>query len=258
MKREKSYVDKRRASILEQIIEKPGIRVEELAEKYMVSPITIRRDLQYLEDQKKLVRFYGGAMVPPEIVKEEDEIAMYRTLIAQYVASLVEDEDSIFINTSSNALQAVSFIKNKKHVTVITNNGKAIYTEHAQDVNIVLTGGELLYPKETMVGEFAERNLRNVYAKKAFIGCRGISAAAGMTTEIANEVNLNRLMITRIASEAYVLADHTKIGKRSSFRTCGLNKIAHVITDEKAPPEELEKMCKMGVHVHIVHKGDTF
>lgn len=258
MKREKSYVDKRRASILNQIAENPAIRVEELAERFLVSPVTIRRDLQYLEDQKKLVRFYGGASVLPEAAEEEDEVAVYRTLIAKYAASLVENGDSVFINTSSNALQAINFLKNKKHVTVITNNGKAIYAERSQGVNIVLTGGELLYPKETMVGEFAERNLRNVYAKKAFIGCRGISVGAGMTTEIANEVNLNRLMITRIAKEAYVLADHTKIGNRSSFRTCGIDKIAHLITDEKASPEELDEMRKLGVTVHIVHKGDTF
>ena len=60
MKREKAYVDARRKSILELLRENPTVRVDELAKRMGVSLITIRRDLQYLEEQKLLVRFYGG------------------------------------------------------------------------------------------------------------------------------------------------------------------------------------------------------
>lgn len=258
MKREKSIVESRRKALLDTIRENPDIKVEELAEKFQVSAITIRRDLQYLEDQKKLVRFYGGATVITEKETIEDEVAMYRRLIAEYAASLVQDGDSIFINTSSNALMTIEYMQQKKNISIITNNGKAIYVDRPNGVEVFLTGGELRYPKETMVGEFAERNLQNVYAKKSFIGCSGISVSAGMTTEIANEVNLNKLMLGHTLKDAYILVDHTKIGKNRSFRTCSLNKITNIITDEKAPKEEVNEMRKMGIKVHIVHKNDTF
>ena len=103
MKREKAYVDARRKSILELLRENPTVRVDELAKRMGVSLITIRRDLQYLEEQKLLVRFYGGAQVADRETAEKNEVQMYRKLIARYAAGLVEDGDSLFINTSRNA-----------------------------------------------------------------------------------------------------------------------------------------------------------
>ena len=100
----------------------------------------------------------------------KDEVQLYRKIIARYAAAFVSENDTIFINTSSNALQ----------VTVITNNGKAIGREYCPGVNVVLTGGKLRHTKDAMVGDFTLRNLQHVYAKKAFVGCSGISAELGI------------------------------------------------------------------------------
>lgn len=258
MKRERAFVENRRKNILAAIIENPKIRVEQLAERFSVSPITIRRDLQVLEDHKKLTRFYGGAAPANEVCREEeqDEVSMYRELIARFAASLVEDGDSLFINTSRNALQMLQYV-NKKNVTVITNNGRAVNSKQPPGVSVILTGGELRYPKEAMVGEFAERNLLKVYAKKAFVGCSGISPECGVTTENANEVNLNELMLRRATKAAYILADHTKIGVNSSFRTCGIERVKNLITDEKAPKEILDVFREQGVKVYQVSRKDV-
>lgn len=256
MKRERTFVENRRKRILDKIIETPGIRVDELASLFDVSAITIRRDLQYLENENKLTRFYGGAAPAPGIAEgsEEEEAAMYRGLIAKYAATLVEDGDSLFINTSRTALQILKYIE-KRNITVITNNGRAINAEHPDGVNVILTGGELRYPKEAMVGEFAERNLLMVYAKQAFVGCSGISVECGVTTENANEVNLNELMLKRITKRAYVLADHTKIGKNSSFCTCPIDTVTHLVTDEKAPKEVLDSFRERGIQVYQVGRN---
>jgi len=258
MKRERTFVENRRNSILEIMTNSPKVRVDELAEIFQVSLITIRRDLQYLEDEKKLVRFYGGAVTnqTDALSEKEKEVQLYRALIAEFAAAQVEDGDSLFINTSANALQLLQYV-NKQNVTVITNNGKAINCDNPPGVSVILTGGELRFPKEAMVGEFAERNLQKVYAKKAFIGCSGLSPECGMTTENANEVNLNSLMIRRTTKTTYILADHTKMGNNSSFRTCGIDKITHLITDEKAPPDIINTLEEMGVKVHQVRKADS-
>lgn len=254
VKRERAYVENRRKEIIKLLQLNPELSVEGLAKELNVSVITIRRDLQILEEEKYLVRFYGGA----KLIKtnQVDEVACYRELIARYAASLIEDGDSLFINTSKNALQTIKYI-NRRNVTVITNNGKAINCEHSPGVSIILTGGELRYPKEAMVGDVAIRNLQLINAKKAFIGCSGISVVAGMTTEIANEVSINELMISHTSQEVYILADHTKIGKNSSFTSCSIKKVKYLITDEKAPKEEIEKMKAAGVKVHQVSLGDN-
>lgn len=255
MKRERTYVEGRRKQILELLQENPQIRVDEIAEQLEVSVVTIRRDLQWLEDEKQVTRFYGGAKVTEASKGKVDEVALYRELIARYAASLVQNGDTIFINTSSNALSMIRYVE-QNNVTVITNNGKAINHDKGNGVSIILTGGELRYPKEAMVGDFAVRNLQNIFAKKAFMGCSGISAKVGMTTEIANEVNVNQLMVEHATKEVYILADHTKIGRSSSFTSCGIDMVKHLITDEKAPEEELNLMREQGVRIHQVHRGD--
>ncbi len=255
MKREKAFVENRRRQVLKKIVESPGIRVDELAKCFHVSAVTIRRDLQALEDEKLLTRYYGGATPAADLSGElpEDDTEIYRSLIARYAASLVDDGDSLLINTSSTALQLLRFL-NARNVTVITNNGRAINYEHPDGVSVILTGGELRYPKEAMVGEFAERNLSKVYAQKAFVGCSGISVECGVTTENVNEVNLNELMLTRATGESYILADHTKIGKNCSFQTCQIDQVTHLITDELASKEVLDAFRERGIDVHQVSK----
>lgn len=77
-----------------------------------------------------------------------------------------------------------------------------------------------------------------------------------MTTEIAGEVKVNELMIKNATKEVYILADHTKIGKNSSFTSASIKEINHLITDEKAPVEVLNELKNLGVKIHQVHKGD--
>ena len=252
MKREQAIVDSRRKRILDMMQTNPQVRVDELAQELGVSLITIRRDLQFLEDQKLLRRVYGGAVASLDAAAE---IQIYRKLIARYAATLVSANDSLFVNTSRNVLNMLEYIQ-CSNVTVITNNGKAISCNYPPNVTVVLTGGELRHPKDAMVGDFALRNLNPIYANKAFMGCSGISAENGMTTELFHEVSVNETMIDHATQGVYLLADHTKIGKNSSFISGPIEKIKVLITDEKAPEEPLELIRDRGVAVYQVRKSD--
>jgi DeoR/GlpR family transcriptional regulator of sugar metabolism len=255
MKREKVCVDNRRDSIIKLIQSNPRLRVNELAKQLDVSLITIRRDLQFLEEQGHIKRTHGGAILMNSEETKEDEVQIYRRLIAQYAATLVEDGDTLFINTSSNALQMLQYVT-RNNVTAITNNGKVLYREYEAGINVILTGGELRYPKDAMVGDYAIRNLQTVFAKKSFVGCSGLMPDAGMMTEIASEVSVNEIMVNHSTEAVYVMADHTKIGKRSSFTSCAIEKINYLITDEKAPEDILDELRSKGVQVYQVRKGE--
>ncbi|OYO67741.1 hypothetical protein CG709_17435 [Lachnotalea glycerini] len=141
-------------------------------------------------------------------------------------------------------------------VSAVSGCGKVVNREYSPGMNVILTGGELRYPKDAMVGDYAIRNLQTVFAKKAFVGCSGITPDAGMMTEIASEVSVNELMVNHSTEAVYVMADHTKIGKRSSFTSCAIEKVNYLITDELAPEEVLEEFKSKGVKVHQVHKGE--
>lgn len=253
MKKSRSEVEERRKKILAQVSEQGEVEVALLAKRFDVSLLTIRRDLQVLEDERYLERFYGGAKrginLAEEFVKNEKDLIAES--IARYAATLVEDGDSIFINTSSTALRMVKYIN--KTVTVITNNGNIINMATPPNVTVVLTGGELRYKKGAMVGDFALSSLMRVTAKKSFIGCGGLSVDVGMTTEMLNEVNINKAMFERISGNAYILADYSKIGKNRSFVSCPTESITDLITDAKAPKEELLKLKNRGVRIHQVN-----
>lgn len=253
MKRSRSEVEERRKEILMMVGENGEVTVAELAKRLNVSLLTVRRDLQYLEDEAFLERFYGGAKRGANLKEEEvkSEVDVCREGIARYAASLVEDGDSIFINTSSTVLRMIKYIKSR-NVTVITNNGNAISGVHPPNVSIILTGGELRHRKGAMVGDFAIGSLSKVTAKKSFIGCSGVSLESGMTTEAANEVNINEMMFSRVTDRAFILADHQKIGKNSSFVSCPVENITDVITDTHVSDDMAEKFKKLGVRLYRV------
>jgi len=253
MKRERALVERRRSQILEVLTEKGEIKVDELAKEWRLSPLTIRRDLQVLEDEHKVERFYGGATLIANQDIDEDEGTYYRRKIAMYAASLVEDGDSIFINTSMTALDMIKYLGDKR-VTVITNNGRVMNIDVPPSVSILLAGGELRYPKYAMVGEFALRNLETITAKKSFLGCSGLSPERGMTTEIMNEVPINRLMFNHVSGHAFILATSKKIGVNSSFVSQEIENISHLITDEKAPQDVIEQLRSHNVSIYQVKK----
>ena len=94
MKKDRACVENRRSRILELMEKNPRVRVDELAEALEVSLITIRRDLQYLEDKKLLVRTHGGAIASGSPV---DEVSLYRRLIAEFAANFVTDNDTLTV-----------------------------------------------------------------------------------------------------------------------------------------------------------------
>lgn len=249
MKMTKEVVNKRRKKIMQLIQETVTVNVDDLANKLKVAPSTIRRDLQYWEDLGAVERFYGGArLIQPFVENEQNINEPYKHAIAKYAATFVNDGDTIFINTSSTALLVIKYIIGKR-VTVITNNGKAIFLDHDPNVQIVLTGGELRFPKETMTGEFALNNIQKIVANKAFLGCSGFDSKLGMSTAILPEVSINEAMISRCCGEAFILADATKINYVHQFVVAKPDDFKYLLTDTRVSKEQIEDFKHKGIYI---------
>ena len=251
MKASRSIVNSRREKILETVRSEGDVTVTALAEQLQVSPLTIRRDLQYLEEHKLLERFYGGARTGEAEESRKNSRELRKEKIARYAASLVEDRDSIFINTSSTALAMVKYITSRR-VMIITNNENIINEENPSQATIILLGGELRYMKGAMVGDFTRNNLAQVTAKKSFMGCSGISPEVGMTTEMVSEVTLNQLMFQRVTGSSYILADSSKLGEKIGSVSCPPEKIENIITDADAPADMVRRFREIGTWVYQV------
>lgn len=247
MRNNRSIVEKRRGKVLEILGANGFAKVRLLAEELNTSPLTIRRDLEALEEDGRIYRFHGGASLPKDTPGTNifsSALTAHKQAIAQKAASFVESGDTIFINTSSTALAMLSCIR-AEHVTVITNNIRAVSCAKPADMILVLTGGEVRVPKEAMVGDFALNNLNRVTASKCFLGCNGITEEEGVTTAVLQEATINGQMLTRAVGERYILADRTKIGRRLNFIYGSLGDISCLITDTEAPAAEVEKIGRV-------------
>lgn len=251
MKQSNDIVFGRRRQIYDVLVSQGEVRVDEIAKSLGVSPLTIRRDLEHFAGQNLIERFYGGARIirkNPHDNIYSSALELNKRAIAQRAADFVNDGDIIFINTSSTALLMLDYI-NAKQVTVITNNGRALLRDIRDNLIVVLTGGEIRTPKESMVGDFAVNNLNMVTATKSFLGVSGLTVREGVTTSILQEVAINDLMLTRVAGKRTILADCSKIGRPNNFISGGIDKVDRLITDNQADMQVLDEIRAHGVEV---------
>ncbi|QCX33561.1 DeoR/GlpR transcriptional regulator [Caloramator sp. E03] len=263
MKNSKGVVCKRQQLILQYLNEHKTAKVETLSELLNVSPITIRRDLQIFEEKGIVERFHGGATLiegalgdDPSLSDSSKNYILQKLAIAKMAASLINDGDTIFMNSSSTALLVLKYLHNK-HVIVITNNGKALQVQKDPKVELVLTGGEVYERKQSMVGEFATHILSKVVANKCIMGVSGINIKTGITTSVLQETAVNQMMLKRCSGPVIVLADSSKIGVEHNFISGDLNKVSYLITDSGADPKQLEMLKEKGIEIITVDPLDA-
>jgi DeoR family fructose operon transcriptional repressor len=258
MKNSNDLVSKRQQLILQYLKENGTIKTDEISKTLGVSPITIRRDLQIFEDNGIVEKFYGGATLiekplydDPSFSTSSEKSETCKHAIAKRAADLVEDGDIIFINSSSTALLVLEYLENK-HVTVVTNNGKALQLFNNPNIDLVLTGGEVNIRKQCMVGDYATHLLSKISANKCILGVSGVSASLGISTSVLQETTINSLMLKKCLGPRIILADSSKVGKNHNFLLGEINKISYLITDSNADKEELELISAKGIEVLTV------
>lgn len=253
MKKAKREIDERRERLI--LLLKQNITsVNELAEKLNVSLPTIRRDLDYLYTSNMIEKHYGYAMITNANNMDNnimDDFNVIKQKIARKVASYIEDNDIVFINTSSTALGAIDYI-DKNNVTIITNNARVINHDYKPGINVILTGGEIRVPKYSMISDYALNVINSIHANKCIIGCDGLSSKRGMTTSNYAEAPINRAMIENCFGQTFICAAGNKIGSDSNFVICEASKTDYLVTDDSANPVELDRLEKEGVKVLFV------
>ena len=253
----RSFVEQRRQSIVE-ILEREGrVVVSDLAERLGTSPLTIRRDLSALEDRGIVDRRYGEAVISESaaghlVEGTQSPFEAEKEAIARYAAGLVEDNELLFINTSSTALALIPHIE-AHGVTAVTNSALAQNLPIPPDGMILVTGGEVRPPRGVLSGEFALANVRSVSATTCFVGCAGISTVTGITSTTQQEATVNSLMVER-SDRMVLLADSSKLGIAAGFTYAPLNRVALLITDTGATDEDVEILKEAGIH-EVVRVG---
>jgi DeoR family transcriptional regulator of aga operon len=234
--------------------------LDELSAELSVSKATLRRDLADLEDENLLVRTHGGARAA-ELLPQEMPVRLRTTqsrrakqLIARRIAQLIPPgPHALVVSGGTTTTEVVRALRRHDGLTVITN-ALTIAAEAAAwpRIQVIVTGGRVRAHSLEAVGPLSEAAFSSVNVATAVLGADGVSAEGGVTTHDETEARTNSAMVTH-ARRVIVAADGSKIGRVMLARMAELSEVHDLVTDSSADTDELERIAKAGVRLHVVH-----
>ncbi|HKX83371.1 MAG TPA: DeoR/GlpR family DNA-binding transcription regulator [Pyrinomonadaceae bacterium] len=253
--------EERRGAIVSLLQEHGKVQVKDLSKRFKTSEVTIRSDLKELHARGMVFKSHGGAVLPSLVsntaaptlsLKEKfSQQTDEKSLIGAAAAELVQDGETIILDSGSTTHEIAKRIKDRKNLTVITN-GVNIATELAgnRNVQIILLGGVLRHSALSLVGHFAEEMLAQLTADKLFMAADGCTLEYGVSTSKFEESRINQAMVA-IAREKYLVADSSKFGKNSLSRIVSLWDMNGVVVDDKIPDEYKDEIVLRGLNLVI-------
>jgi DeoR family transcriptional regulator of aga operon len=252
----KDHTIDRRMKILELINSKGQVRVNDLSHVFNVSEVTIRNDLSHLDKKGLLIKTRGGGLKTQRVgidqkLNEKARINYKeKQAIGKKAAEIINDDDTIIIDSGTTTLEIAKNLHNIKNLTVITNSLNIASHLVNEEIKVILLGGMLRHNSLSLIGPVAENSIKNFYCDKLFIGVDGIDSQYGISTPNSEEAYLNRLMIG-ISKEVIIVTDSSKFKKRSFAFIAPMSEVDIVITDSKISEDELKNLQNMGIKIII-------
>ncbi|MCF1684946.1 DeoR/GlpR family DNA-binding transcription regulator [Tetragenococcus halophilus] len=245
----------REEEIIAIVSENKKIEVNELADQLEVSRVTIRKDLDKLEERGILHRQHGFA-----VLNSQDDIN-YRLAInydlkrkiAKEAAKLVKDGETVMIESGSTCtLLAEELAYRKNDVTIITNsNFIASYIRKAEAVKVLLIGGEYQKDSQVNVGPLVKKVISEFHVDKLFVGIDGFDEKRGFTgSDVTRSDTANTLMNS--ANHTIVLTDSSKFLQVGVVSEFAFDKISLVYTDKRIEKEKIKFLEKQKIKVITV------
>lgn len=254
------FKEERQSAILDLVDRQGRVRVNDLAKRFAVSLMTIRRDLRELELHGLLKTSYGGAYpsanLPLENINKIYTRMKTRTLekqrIAHAIAKMVGPGEMIFLGSGTTTTFVAKALSLRSDITVVTN-ALTVMEELATNakMTVIAIGGFLRRNEYSFYGHFSETILKDLIVDKVIVGMRGIDPKFGLTSDFPMELNTDR-MIINTGQSVIVAGDHSKIGYVATSVVAPLNVADMVITDSKADSGIIAQIEQQGVKVKIV------
>jgi DeoR family transcriptional regulator of aga operon len=247
-------------TILTSLQETSSVTVDDLAEQLRVSVVTIRRDLDLLEQQGLLRRTHGGAVsIEPlfyepfkkdrSFVAQVERQANEKRRIGRAAAALITAGETIAITPGTTTAEIIRGLPLNSKITVVTNTANiAMELSKRKDISVFVTGGHLHGDWFSLVGPTAIRSLENMLIHTMFVGADGIDPEWGLSCFSSDEAELNATMV-RHARRHIAVVDHTKLNVVANWRICETSTIKTLITDTGATDDMIAPYQKLGLEV---------
>lgn len=241
------------------VAEQGFVRVRELSERFGVSAVTLRNDLDQLERRGELRRVHGGAtsglaLGEPTFEEASESGAGEKAAIGRAAAALVRPGEALILDvgTTTTAVARALVERTDLHdVTVFTNGLTiALELERAAAITVVVTGGTLRPRQHSLVNPLATTVIEQIRAGTVFLGCNGFDLDAGVTNINLPEAEVKRAM-ARAARRRVVVADSRKLGEVALAPVCPVDDVDVLVTDAGAPAAFLQALRTRGVDVVV-------
>ncbi|HWA96024.1 MAG TPA: DeoR/GlpR family DNA-binding transcription regulator [Terracidiphilus sp.] len=247
-------------AVLTALQQNGSVSVDELSTELGVTVVTVRRDLDTLEQQGLLRRTHGGAVSLEPLFYEPfrkdrsflaqvGHLADEKRRIGRAAAALVGEGETIAVTPGTTATEVVRCLPLNHNLTVVTNTANvAMELSKRRDVNVFVTGGHLHGDWFSLVGPTAIRSLENMLIHTLFVGADGLDAEWGASCYIESEAELNAAMLRQSRRHIAVI-DHTKFGKVANWRICEIGNLQTIVTDSGATDEMIAPFLALGIEV---------
>jgi DeoR family fructose operon transcriptional repressor len=249
----------RQDQILQLLTQRKGVTVAELARRFQVTPTTIRRDLAALEARGLLQRAHGGAVVglsalapDPSIDERVGLYAAEKERIGAAAAGRVAEGQTVILDAGTTTLAVARHLVHRAGITVVTISiGILALLAPRREITTICVGGLVAPRAGALYGHLAEQTLREIMADQVFLSAGGITTEHGITVPALELVPIKQTMVA-CGRRIIVVADRSKLGRRSVHMVCPLDAIQEVITDRDAAPEVVAALRARGVAVTLV------
>ena len=244
-------MNQRHTKILELLSENKRVEVSQLSKLLEVSQVTIRKDLDYLEEKNLVKREHGFAKLKSQDDMNSRLAYHYSTKqkLAQIAANLVHDGETIMIESGSCcALLAAMIASTKKDITIITNSAFIANYIRNEEVKVILLGGQYQPESEVLVGPMTRKCVESFFVDKFFIGADGFSIKTGFTGNDYMRCETVRDM-ARQAEHVIVVTESSKFGHIGTVNLVPTKDISCVVTDQGILKDCEEYLHEQNVNV---------
>jgi DeoR/GlpR family transcriptional regulator of sugar metabolism len=253
----------RRQQILNLLEETGSLDVGDLADRFAVSVVTIRKDLDELERQGLLQRTFGGAVFSHRsrfnrsFLERASQHLREKRAIAAAALEYIKDGDTIILDAGTTTLALAQVLKQHvKSAFIITCSVPVALEVSSAGYDILLLGGMIRNKSLALLGRETLWMLDRYRADKAFLGSSGFTIEKGHTTPNPDDAQIKEA-IMRVSLEKYVLVDSSKFGDQCLTRFAHLRDVDLTITDSHLPKAKVKALEAAGATLRIVDVGKT-
>ncbi|WP_408742396.1 DeoR/GlpR family DNA-binding transcription regulator [Acetobacter musti] len=229
---------------------------DDLARMFDVAVQTIRRDIRVLDAAGEVIRHHGGASAPSsveniayaqrQILNRRDKDA-----IGRCAAEAIPDGASLFVNIGTTTEAFARSLSGHRGLQVITNNlHVASLLAGGEECRVVVTGGTVRMRDGGILGPDSLAMLSQYRADYGVIGISGIDEDGTLLDFDSDEVRASEL-IRNNSRQVFLLADHTKFGRRPLVRAGNIADVSAFFTDRRPSDTICDRLSAAGVALHV-------